>query len=87
MFASHHDSEQEKLNRMVNMLADDPNDQTELPAVRQLQQRSKKTIGMATGGAIGSVVPGVGSLLGALIGYSLADSRWVATKVDQWLTR
>ncbi|MEO5352833.1 MAG: hypothetical protein H7835_06435 [Magnetococcus sp. XQGC-1] len=87
MFASRHDSEQEKLNRMVNMLADDPDDQTALPAVRQLQQRSKKTIGLATGGAIGSVVPGVGSLLGALIGYSLADSRWVAAKVDQWLAR
>ncbi len=80
-----YDNGQEKLDRMVNLLADDDAGAGDGQEIKRLQQRSKKTIGLATGGAIGSVIPGVGSLLGALIGYSLADSRWVATKVDRWL--
>lgn len=79
--------EQTKLNHMVNMLADDDTGQEKSHTVKRLQQRSKKSIGLATGSVIGSVIPGVGSLLGALIGYSLADSRWVATKMDQWLDK
>ena len=87
MAKSFHYDEQKKLNRMVNLLADDEPVQEDSHAARNLQQRSKKTIGIATGGAVGSIIPGVGSLLGALIGYSLADSRWVANKVDQWLAK
>ena len=87
MTASFQDQERIKLDRMVGLLADDKEGQEEGQGVKRLQQRSKKTIGMATGGAIGSLIPGVGSLLGALIGYSLAESRWVATKVDQWLAQ
>ncbi|MBF0399754.1 MAG: hypothetical protein HQL90_03190 [Magnetococcales bacterium] len=76
-----------KLNHMVNLLANDDMGQEKVQGIKKLQQRSKKSIGMATGGILGSVIPGVGSLLGALIGYSLADSQWVAAKVDQWLAR
>ena len=78
---------QAKLNHMVSLLADDEDGQNVCHGIKGLQQRSKKTIGIATGGAIGSIIPGVGSLLGALIGYSLADSRWVATRIDRWITK
>ena len=80
-------SEQEKLDTMVNRLADGEEQPETLDALKGLQNRSKKMIGLASGGAIGSVVPGVGSLLGAIIGYSVADSGWVQNKVDQWLNR
>ncbi|MEO5340941.1 MAG: hypothetical protein H7837_10585 [Magnetococcus sp. MYC-9] len=78
------DKGREKLNRMIRVMAEGKGSEEPF-AARPLQQRSKKSIGLATGGVIGSVIPGVGSLLGALIGYSLADSRWVATRMDQWL--
>lgn len=79
--------EQTKLNHMVNLLADEKGACETNQPVKKLQHRSKKSIGLATGSVIGSVIPGVGSLLGALIGYSLADSQWVAAKVDQWLDK
>ncbi|MEO5362441.1 MAG: hypothetical protein H7838_02265 [Magnetococcus sp. DMHC-8] len=87
MTISCHDHTTDKLDRMVNLLANDGLEQAEAHAVTRLKPRSRKTIGMATGGAIGSVIPGVGSLLGALIGYSLADSQWVANRVDRWLAK
>lgn len=77
----------EKLNSMVDLLAEGESGQNTLFEMKNLQQRSKKAIGLTSGGIIGSVIPGVGSLLGALIGYSLADSPWVENKVDQWLDR
>ena len=76
---------QEKLDDMVGLLAGEKERQTNYQEMQNLQNKSKKAIGLATGGAVGSVIPGVGSLLGAIIGYSLADSRWVENKVDQWL--
>ena len=81
------DRVQEKLDDMVDRLAGGEERLETFDALKGLQNRSKKVIGLASGGAIGSVVPGVGSLLGAIIGYSLADSRWVQNKVDQWLNR
>ncbi|MBF0462700.1 MAG: hypothetical protein HQL87_15070 [Magnetococcales bacterium] len=87
MAVSSHYDEQDKLARMVTLLAGDTEGQEPDQGIKRLQHRSKKTIGLATGGAIGSIIPGVGSLLGALIGYSLADSRWVANRVDRWLDR
>lgn len=47
-----------------------------------LKPLSKKTIGATSGAAIGSIVPGIGSFLGAIIGYSVADSAWIANKMD-----
>ena len=75
----------EKLNSMVDLLADGDEHQKRSFEMNALQQRSKKVIGLASGGVVGSVIPGVGSLLGAIIGYSLADSKWAEKKVDQWL--
>lgn len=78
---------QERLDDMVDLLADCESRQKPGFEIKGLQQKSKKAIGLASGGVIGSVIPGIGSLLGAIIGYSLADSRWVEGKVDQWLDR
>lgn len=77
--------EWDKLDGMVDLLADGDEHQKRSFEMNALQQRSKKVIGLASGGVVGSVIPGVGSLLGAIIGYSLADSKWAEKKVDQWL--
>jgi hypothetical protein len=47
-----------------------------------LKPRSKKI----AGAAIGSVIPVLGPLLGALVGYTVADSQWVAN-VDNLLEK
>lgn len=87
MSASSHNRPQEQLDHMLDLLADGEPREPDGLEPKTLQQRSKKTIGLATGGAIGSVIPGVGSLLGAIIGYSLADSRWIEAKVDRWIDK
>lgn len=79
--------DQEKLDGMVGLLADGENSQNPGSEMQKLRKKSKKAIGLVSGGAIGSVIPGIGSLLGAIIGYSLADSRWAEGKVNQWLDK
>jgi hypothetical protein len=66
---------------------DDELEKTNSQAQDTLKPRSKKIIGAASGAAVGSVIPGLGSLLGAIIGYSVADSQWIAQKVDKMLEK
>lgn len=54
---------------------------TEIACQAPLKPKTKKFLGATTGAVAGSVIPGIGSLLGAIIGYSVADSPWIENKV------
>ncbi len=59
----------------------------ELAYMAPLKPKTRKVLGATTGAAAGSVIPGIGSFLGAIIGYSLADSPWIENKVDALIDR
>ncbi|MEO5330788.1 MAG: hypothetical protein H7839_02085 [Magnetococcus sp. YQC-5] len=75
------------MDRPVFYDCDDSELLKEMACQAPLKLKSKKIIGAATGAAAGSVIPGIGSLLGAIIGYSVAESPWIENKVQNLVDR